>query len=1068
MARFFINRPIFAWVVAIVMMLAGAISITQLPIAQYPDIALPSVVISANYPGASAETLSNTVTQVIEQNMNGINNLLYMSSESQSAGNMSLTLTFAAGTDPDIAQVQVQNKLSLATPQLPQEVQRQGLEVSKSTATFLLVVGFISRDGSMNESDIADYVNTYLKDAMARLTGVGEIQVFGSSRAMRIWVDPVKLSNYRLTLGDIETVILKQNMQVSSGQLGGTPQVVGQEVNATVIAQSQLQTVEEFENILIRVNQDGSSLKMRDVARVELGQESYATIARYNGLPSAGVGVKLATGANALNTADTVKEFMESQRQFFPAGLDFVFPYDTSPFVAISIREVVKTLIEAIILVILILYLFLQNFRTTLIPSIAVPVVLLATFAVLAAFGYTINTMTMLGMVLAIGMLVDDAIVVVENVERLIREEKMTPKAAAEASMDQLTGALVGTALVLVAVFLPMAFFGGSTGVIYRQFSITISTAMTLSIVVAVVLTPALCATMLRAKDFEQGEKTTGFFGWYNRWFGKLVAGYKSIVGHMIARYIRYGIMYLLIVAAVIFSFRHIPSAFLPDEDQGVMLVEVALPPGAAMDRTRRVMEQVDAYFRDQEGDSVEAVFYVCGFSFSGQGQNSALAFVRLHDWDARARPGWFTRARHWLSGTTSEVRDLSVHGLQMRAAGFLATIRDADIYPMVPPAVMELGFATGFDLQLQDMANIGHANLMEARNTFVAIANSPEFANRLRMVRPNGKDDTPQFKIEVDQAMAYSYGVELADIHDMLQQGWGGGYINDFMDKGRIKKVYMQAEARARMLPEDFDKWYVRNQAGRMVPFGSLIKSEWIFGSPRLERYNGLPSSQIMGEPAQGVSTGQAMDACEEIMTRISPDVGLSWTGLSYQEKQAGSQTAALYTLSLIAIFLFLAALYESWTVPLVILFVIPIGIFGVELAAMLYGLSNDVYFQVGFLTIIGLAAKNAILIVEFAKELHEKDGKPLVAATLEACRLRFRPIMMTVLTFILGVFPLAIASGAGSGAQSAIGIGIVGGMVTNTMLGIFFVPLFFVLLGWFFQGKKERERDRDELARH
>ncbi len=1063
MAKFFINRPIFAWVVAIVMMLAGGICITRLPISQYPDIALPQVVVSATYPGASAETMSNTVTQVIEQNMNGIDNLLYMSSESQSAGNMSLTLTFEAGTNPDIAQVQVQNKLQLATPQLPQEVQRQGLQVEKSTSTFLLVVGFVSRDGSMSEADISDYLNTYLKDAMARLEGVGEIEVFGANRAMRIWVDPVKLSNYSLTIADIEAVMLSQNMQVSSGQLGGMPQSKGQQLNATVIAQSQLQTAEEFENIFIRVNQDGSALKMKDIARVELGQDDYSTTARFNGQPAAGAGVKLATGANALSTADGVKAFLERQRQFFPPGFDYEFPYDTTPFVALSIQEVVKTLIEAIVLVVLILYLFLQNFRTTLIPSIAVPVVLLATFAVLAVFGFTINTMTMLGMVLAIGMLVDDAIVVVENVERLIREEKLGPKEAAIKSMDQLTGALIGTALVLVAVFLPMAFFGGSTGVIYRQFSITISATMTLSIIVAIVLTPALCATMLRAEDFEGGEKTTGFFGWYNRWFGKCVRVYEGFVGHMIARWIRYFLMYAAIVAAMIFAFREIPGAFLPDEDQGVMMVEVQLPTGATLDRTKAVMEQVDKYFRQQEPEAVESVFYVCGFSFSGQGQNSALSFVRLKGWDQRAKPGWFARLKQRFSGDkAAPAKDLSVKAVQGRAFRQLSQIRDAQIYPMVPPAVIELGFATGFDLQLQDMANLGHARLMQARDKFVALANSREYAGRLKSgtVRPNGKNDAPQYKIEVDQAMAYSFGVSLADIHDMLQKGWGGGYINDFMDKGRIKKVYMQAEAKARMLPEDFDKWYIRNQTGKMVPFGSLIKRSWIYGSPRLERYNGLPATEIMGEPAGGVSTGQAMATCQEIMQKLDPGIGLSWTGLSYQEEQSGSQTGALYTLSLIAIFLFLAALYESWTVPLVILLVIPIGILGVELAALMYKLSNDVYFQVGFLTIIGLAAKNAILIVEFAKELHEAHGRTVVEATLEACRLRFRPIMMTVLTFILGVMPLAIAAGAGSGAQNAIGIGIVGGMVTNTFLGIFFVPLFFVLVVWVFKGRGEKTK--------
>ncbi len=1034
MAKFFINRPIFAWVIAIVMMLAGVLSIFTLPISQYPNIALPQVVIDAFYPGASAETLSNTVTQVIEQNMNGIDNLLYMSSESVSSGDVSITLTFQAGTDPDIAQVQVQNKLQLATPKLPQEVQRQGMSVRKTSASFLLVAGFISRDGSMAEADISDYVNTYLKDDAARLEGVGEVQVFGAERSMRIWVDPIKLSQYNLTLADLEAVLLLQNMQVSSGQLGGAPQVEGQQLNVTVIAQSQLQTVEEFENIYIRVNEDGSRLKMSDVARVELGQDNYAFISRFNGMPSAGMAIRLASGANALNTADTVKSYLERSKEFFPAGLDFVFPYDTSPFVRLSIMEVVKTLIEAIILVVLVLYLFLQNVRTTMIPSIAVPVVILGTFPVLAAFGFTINTLTMLGMVLAIGLLVDDAIVVVENVERLIREEGMAPKAAAERSMEQLTGALVGTAMVLVAVFLPMAFFGGSTGIIYRQFSITICSTMILSIVVAIVLTPALCATILKAEDFKDGEKKTGFFGWYNRQFAKCVRGYEALVGHMIAKWTRYILIYLLLIAGMVIAMRHIPSSFLPAEDQGILLVETQLPTGATLDRTYEVMEQVSAYFRDNEEAAVDSVFYVCGFSFSGMGQNSALAFVRLKDWSVRNSP------------------ELRVAALAGRAYGALSQIRDANIYPMVPPAVMELGFAGGFDLELQDRANLGHAKLMEARDMFMGMAYSPDFQGRVQNVRPNGKDDNPQYKIELDQAQAFSYGVELGDIHDMLQKGWGGGYINDFIDKGRVKKVYMQAEARARMQPEDFDKWYIRNKEGKMVPFGSLITRSWIYGSPRLERYNGLPSVQIMGEPAPGVSTGQAMIAVEEIATRLPDGIGLEWTGLSYQERAAGEQTVALYSLSILAIFLFLAALYESWSIPFSILLAIPIGVAGVEAAALVFSMSNDVYFQVGFLTIIGLAAKNAILIVEFAKELHETQGYTVVKASLEACRLRLRPIMMTVLTFILGVLPLAISTGAGSGAQNAIGIGIVGGMLTNTFLGIFYVPLFFVLVTWFF----------------
>lgn len=1056
MAKFFIHRPIFAWVVAIVMMLAGILSITQLPVSQYPDIALPQVRISARYPGASSDTLSNTVTQVIEQNMNGIDNVLYMSSDSQSAGNMSIVLTFEAGTNPDIAQVQVQNKLQLATPKLPESVQRMGIEVRKSSSTFLLVLGFISTTGTMTEADITDYANAYIKDPLSRVAGVGEVRVFGAERSMRIWADPVKLSQYNLTLADLSAVIARQNLQVSSGQIGGMPQVEGQNLNVTVIAQSQLQTAEEFENILIRVNTDGSTLTMKDVARVELGKESYADLARFNGQPAGGIGVYLATGANALQTAENVKNFLEEQRQYFPPGLEYVFPYDTTPFIRISIYEVVKTLIEAIILVVLILYLFLQNFRTTLIPSIAVPVVLLATFPALQALGFTINTMTMLGLVLAIGMLVDDAIVVVENCERLMREEKLSPVAAAEKTMEQLTGALIGTALVLVAVFLPMAFFGGSVGVIYRQFSITICATMTLSIVVAVVLTPALCATMLHTEDFQKGAKTTGFFGWYNRNFQKCVNLYASIVGDMVTRWTKYALVYVAIIAAMIFTIYRIPTSFLPDEDQGVLLIEVQLPAGATMARTHKVMQQMHQYFVDNESDILDAVFYVCGFSFSGQGQNSALCFVRLKDWEER-RPGLYARLKsRWIDGVDiTPKKDTSAFAVRNRAWVALQAIRDGAIYPMVPPPIPELGLATGFDLELVDMANVGHDVLMQARNQFLMMANSPQYAHLLSGVRPNGKDDAPQYKIDIDYSKAFSYGVNLSDIHDLLQVGWGSGYINDFLDKGRVKKVYIQADANARMQPEDFDKWYVRNNQGKMVPFGPLIKTRWEYGSPRLERYNGLPSMEIMGSTAPGVSTGTAMLACEEIARTLPTGVGLTFTGLSFQERQAGAQTTALYGMALIAVFLFLAALYESWTVPLVILLVVPIGILGVEVAAMIYNLTNDVYFQVGFLTIIGLAAKNAILIVEFSKELHEKEGMSFAAAAIEACRLRLRPIMMTVLTFILGVFPLAMATGAGAGAQSAIGIGIVGGMVTNTCLGIFFVPMFYVLVGRIFSRK-------------
>ncbi|MDR1519864.1 MAG: efflux RND transporter permease subunit [Planctomycetota bacterium] len=1056
MAKFFINRPIFAWVVAIVMMLGGAVSIYVLPVAQYPHIALPQVVINASYPGASAETLSNTVTQIIEQNMNGIDNLLYMSSATQSSGYVDVNLTFRNGVDPDIAQVQVQNKLQLAIPMLPQEVQRRGLSVRKTSASFLMVVGFISRGGDMNETDIADYVNTYVKDGLARLSGVGEIQVFGAQRSMRVWVDPLKLANFGLTIADIEAVIERQNFQVSSGQIGGMPNVSGQGMNATIIAQSQLQTVEEFEEMLIRVKPDGARLRMRDVARVELGREDYGFEGRYfdqesggKGYSSAGVAIRLATGANALDTAGRVKEYMDAARSFFPPGLDYLFPYDTTPFVRISIREVMKTLVEAVIMVVLVLYVFLQNWRTTIIPSIAVPVVLLASFAVVLAFGFSINTMTMFGMVLAIGMLVDDAIVVVENCERLMREEKLPPKAAAERCMEQLTGALIGTAMVVVAVMLPMAFFGGSAGVIYRQFSITICTAMTLSIVVAIVLTPALCATILDARDFEKGEATTGLFGLFNRYFmATSVRAYVAIVGHMTGRWVRYALVYAILVGAMLYSFRHIPTAFLPEEDQGVMLVEIQLPAGSTLDQTLEVLGGVAEYFVNEEKDAVTSAFGVAGFSLSGMGQDSAMAFIKLREWDERQKP------------------ELRVKALQARAMKrFMFTPglnRAGVVFPIVPPAVIELGTSGGFDAQLIDMANVGHAAVMRAKDSFLALAGQPRYARLMQNVRHKGKSDQPQYKISVDNAKAVSHGVALADIHDMLSKGWGGDYINDFLNDGRIKKVSLQAEAASRMLPEDFSKWYIRNNQGTMTPFGALFTGEWIYGSPRLERYNGLPSAEIMGDALQGVSTGEVMLACEEIVREINrtiPGVALDWTGLSLQERQAGEQTTALYAVSILAIFLFLAALYESWTIPLSILMTLPIGIMGVAAAALVFHLANDIYFQVGFLTIIGLAAKNAILIVEFARTLHEDEGMDIVRATIEACRLRLRPIWMTVLTFILGVLPLAISSGAGSGAQNTIGIGITGGMVTNTLLGIIYAPLFFVLVTRAFSWRKGKK---------
>ena len=1034
MARFFIERPIFAWVISIIIMLGGLLAILVLPVAQYPAIVLPEVRISAVYPGASAATVDSTVTQIIEQNMNGIDNLLYMSATSDSSGRAEIRLTFAAEANHDIAQVQAQNKLQLATPQLPLEVQQQGIAVTKSTSTFLMVIGFYSADGSMTDADIADYVSSNLRDSLARVPGVGQVELFGSSKAMRIWVEPAKLTNYSLTMGDIAAALREQNVQISAGQFGSAPAVSGQEMNAPVSVQDRLRTEEEFRDILLRVNPDGSELRLGDVARVELGQENYDSVGFYNGMPATGVAINLATGANAIKTAAAVKEKIDSFRDFFPPGFEVVYPYDTTPFVVLSIKDVCKTLAEAIVLVVLVMFLFLQNFRATLIPTIAVPVVLLGTFGVLALAGFSINTLTMFGMVLAIGLLVDDAIVVVENVERVMREEKLSPKEATRKSMEQITGALVGIAMVLSAVFVPMAFFGGSTGAIYRQFSITIVSSMALSVLVALTLTPALCSTVLRPHAERPGGShgaQGGFFGAFNRGMNRAMAGYDRAVGALLANKARPLAVYGLILALMVAFFLHIPKGFLPDEDQGVLMVQVQLPAGATQNRTLEVLREMERHFLRDEKAVVESMFDVAGFSFAGWGQNVGFGFVKLKDW--------------------SERKDASAKApaVAARAMARFAAIRDAQVYVLVPPAVIEMGNSSGFDVQLQDRAGLGHDALMAARNRFLALAASDEYRDVLAYARPNGLEDVTEFRIEVDKPKARALGVSLTDINETLQSGWGSAYINDFVDKGRVMKVYLQAEAHARMVPEDLDKWHVRNAGGGMVPFSAFIRpvDPWHAASPRLERYNGLPSLELLGEPLPGKSTGQAMAAVEEIAKKLPKGIGFEWTGISLQEKLSGEQAPALYAISLLVVFLCLAALYESWSIPFSVMLVVPLGVIGVQLAAVFFGQTNGVYFQVGFLTIIGLSAKNAILIVEFAKTMQEQ-GQGLIEATRHACSLRLRPIVMTSLAFGLGTLPLALSGGAGSGSQNAIGLGIVGGMISTTLLGIFLVPVFYVLI--------------------
>ncbi|QDF73712.1 efflux RND transporter permease subunit [Shewanella marisflavi] len=1043
MARFFIDRPIFAWVIAIIVMLAGVLSIMKLPVSQYPSIAPPTVTISAVYPGASAKTMEDTVTQVIEQRMTGIDHLRYISSTSDSFGNAQITLTFNAEAEPDIAQVQVQNKLQLAMPLLPQEVQAQGVKVNKSSSGFLMVLGFVSEDGSLDKNDISDYVGSNVLDPMSRVAGVGEIQLFGAQYAMRIWLDPLKLTQYNLTSLDIIASIREQNAQVSAGQLGGAPSIAGQELNATVTAQSRLQTPEEFEKIIIKSDTSGAKVFLEDVARVELGAESYSVESFYNGRPAAGIGIKLATGANALQTAELVREKVDEMKPFFPQGLEVVYPYDTTPFVEKSIEGVVHTLLEAVVLVFVIMYLFLQNFRATIIPTIAVPVVLLGTFAILSATGFSINTLTMFAMVLAIGLLVDDAIVVVENVERVMSEEGLSPIEATKKSMDQITGALVGIGLTLSAVFVPMAFMSGSTGVIYRQFSVTIVSAMALSVMVAIILTPALCATMLKPIAKGHHGIETGFFGWFNRSFDKMTSRYEASVAAMIKRAGRVMLIYLALTVAVGWIFMRMPTAFLPDEDQGILFTQAILPTNSTQESTKNVMDKVTDFYLNETGDSVKSVFSVSGFSFAGSGQNMGIAFIGLKDWSERTGPGQ------------------DVNSVAGRAMGMFSQIKEAFVFAFVPPAVIELGTANGFDFYLQDRNGQGHDKLLEARNMLLGMAaQNPNLVG----VRPNGQEDAPMYRIHVDHAKLRALSIDIDAVNSVLGTAWGGSYVNDFIDRGRVKKVYVQGDAEYRMQPEDLDTWYVRNSQGEMVPFSAFATGSWEYGSPRLERFNGLPAMNIQGGTAQGYSTGAAMADIEAMVAKLPPGFGVEWNGLSYEERLSGNQAPALYALSILVVFLVLAALYESWSVPFAVILVVPLGIIGALLAMNGRGLPNDVFFQVGLLTTVGLATKNAILIVEFAKDFYDK-GAGLVDATLHAVRVRLRPILMTSLAFGLGVVPLAISSGVGSGSQNAIGTGVLGGMMSSTFLGIFFIPIFFVIVERIFS-KREKKGAAQQAA--
>ena len=1036
LSRFFVERPIFAWVVAIVIMLVGALAIFNLPVSQYPNIAPPQVTINATYPGASAETMSRTVTQVIEKDMTGLDGLIYMNSSADSTGRMTITLTFEAGTNPDIAQVQVQNKLKKAESSLPETVTRLGVSVDKSSASFLMVVGFVDRTGRMNSGDLGDFLTNNVEETLSRVKGVGEATVFGASYAMRIWMDPGLLMKYGLQPSDVSAAISAQNVQVAAGDIAGQPTNGKRMITATLRASSLMTTPEEFENITLKTLADGSVVRIKDIGEVGLGQETYTFEGKFDGVPSSGIAIKLSSGANALGTADRVRAKVAELSPYFPEGVEVIYPFDTTPFVTAALEEVVKTLIEAIILVVCVMYLFLQNWRATIIPTIAVPVVLLGTFGVLGALGYSINMLTMFALVLAIGLLVDDAIVVVENVERVMSEEGTDAKTATIKSMGQIQGALIGIAMVLSAVFIPMAFFGGSTGVIYRQFSVTIVSAMVLSVIVALTLTPALCAQYLKQVKAGHHLEKTGFFGWFNNGFRKMTSGVRASVASLVKHIARLMVIYLVLVGAVVWGYMHLPSSFMPAEDQGVLLMMMQSPAGSTAERTDAALARFQQTVSKSEAKDVESVFYVRGFSFAGTGQNNAMGFLKLKDWSERKTP------------------DTSIGAIMGRVQGLLFSPMFKDVmgfaFPL--PAVPELGVAEGFDFYLQDRSGKGHDNLMQVMNQFLAAANADP---RLTQVRHNGMADTPMLQVNVDYGKARAMGVSDTTINSTLNSALGSSYVNDFMDQGRLKKVYIQGKEDSRGEIEDIGKWHVRNSAGEMVPFSSFMTVEWTYGSPRLERFNALDAVNIQGSPAAGVSSGQAMDAVEEIMKTLPPGYSIEWNGVSYQERVAGSNAGPLYAVSLLVVFLALAALYESWSIPVAVILVVPLGVLGALALTWICGKENDVYFQVGLLTTVGLVAKNAILIVEFARELYE-SGMDALAAVVEAVRLRLRPIVMTSLAFGLGVVPLALAHGAGAGAQSAIGVAVLGGMLTGTFLCIFFVPVFYALIIQIFSKKK------------
>ena len=1032
LSRFFLDRPVFAWVIAIVLMVAGCLAIYKLPVSQYPPIAPPSIAITSFYPGASAETVENSVTQIIEQKMTGFDKMLYLSATSDSSGLSRLELTFAPGTDPDLAWAQVQNKLQLAMASLPDVVQRAGIKVSKSTRNYLMIVGVISEDGSMDGNDLRDYTQSNLEKVLSRVPGVGEVEVFGGQYAMRIWLNPDRLTDYGMTIEEVIAALRAYNVEVSAGQFGGLPAVKGQRLNAAILVQNLLKTPDEFASIPIRTNPDGSVVRVKDVGRTELGTENYDTEPFYNGKPSSGMAIRQAAGANALATADAVKAKMEEMSRFFPQGMKVVYPYDTTPFVKVAINEVVKTLFEAIVLVFLVMYLFMGNLRATLIPTIAVPVVILGTFAVLGLFGFSINMLTMFAMVLSIGLLVDDAIVVVENVERIMSEEGLSPRDATAKSMDQITSALIGIGLVLSAVFGPMAFFAGSTGVIYRQFSVTIIASMLLSVVVALILTPVLCTSLLEpvSKGHAAAEAgsvaTRGFFLWFDRNFLKARDYYLRLVNRSLVRRKRYGVVFLAIVMLMAVLFKRMPTAYLPDEDQGIMMVQAMLPANSTIEQTKGIMDQVRNYFLEKESDAVEAVMTISGMSFSGRGQNSGMSFVKLKDWDLRDRS------------------DLKVSALAERAMREFSRYRNAMVFAFAPPAVVELGQAKGFDFQLLDRGGLGHSALMNARNQLLGMAaNEPV----LTKVRPNGLEDVPEYRVDIDWEKTGALGVPISAIHNTISAAFGSSYVNDFIQGGLVKRVYAQADAPYRMLPGDLDRLYMRNNIGRMVPFSSFASGHWTSGSPKLERFNGFPSLNIVGESARGRSSGEAMQAMEDFITKLPQGIGFDWTGLSFQERQASSQAGVLYAFSILVIFLCLAALYESWPIPISILLALPLGVIGGVIGSTLRGMPNDVYFQIGLLTTLGLTTKNAILIVQFAKDRLE-EGMGLIEATVEGAKLRLRPIIMTSLAFGFGVLPLAFAGGAGAGAQKAIGTAVLGGVVTSTLLVTIFAPLFFVAI--------------------